>query len=225
MSTTTTTAMGSAYDDIRIRIIQPQERQRVLDFLRIHYYLEEPLTCGCEPKQQEKADEDFNMSNIEHGTCLMAVLQQTDTIVGAVMAGPKGPYEADHLFEAAAKSGPTKWGTIMHFLGGVERDAAVCQRYGVKNVLHAHVIGVDTKMRGKNIGGRLMTELKTLGKELKYELLTADCTSYYSAKMCERLGWDCVNTAYYKDYVDANMKQIYRPPAPHESCKTYAVRL
>lgn len=212
-------------DDIRICVIQSQQRQRVLDFLRIHYYREEPLTIGTEPKQQDQADEDFNISNIDHGTCLMATDAQSETIVGVLLAGPKGPEEADHLFEEAAVEGSSKWGTILKFLACVERDANVCQRFGVQKVLHAHVIGVDTKVRGKNIGGRLMSELKVLGKQLGYELLTADCTSYYSAKMCERLGWECINTVYYKDYVDENKKPVFVLDPPHECCRTFAVRL
>ncbi|XP_073837183.1 arylalkylamine N-acetyltransferase-like 2 [Musca autumnalis] len=218
------TNMGNI-DDIRICVIQPNERQRVLDFLRIHYYHEEPLTIGTEPKQQDQADEEFNMSNINHGTCLMAIHTESEAIVGAVLAGPKGPDEADHLFEEAATEGSSKWGRILKFLACVERDANVCQRYGVQKVLHAHVIGVDRKMRGKNIGGRLMSELMKLGNQLGYELLAADCTSYYSAKMCERLGWECINTVYYRDYVDEHKKPVFVLDPPHECCKTFAVRL
>ncbi|XP_075162580.1 arylalkylamine N-acetyltransferase-like 2 [Haematobia irritans] len=211
-------------NNIRICIIEPKDRQRVLDFLRIHYYCEEPLTVGTTPKQQDKADEDFNMSNIDHGTCLMAIQRESETIVGAVLAGPKGPDEADHLLEDAAKEGPTKWGTILKFLAGVERAANVCSRYGVEKVLHAHVIGVDRKMRGHNIGGSLMNELKVLARKLNYELLTADCTSYYSGKMCERLGWECVNVVYYKDCVDDNGRPIITSNPPHDCCRTYAVK-
>ncbi|XP_013114049.1 arylalkylamine N-acetyltransferase-like 2 [Stomoxys calcitrans] len=219
------TSTNMTDNDYRICLIQPDDRQRVLDFCRIHYYTEEPLTVGTTPKQQDKADEDFNMSNIQHGTCLMAVHAQSEEIVGAVLAGPKGPDEAEHIFEEAAQEGGSKWGVILKFLGYVERDASVCKRYGVERVLHAHVLGVDGKMRGHNIGGRLMSELQKLGKNLNYALLTADCTSYYSAKLCERLGWDCVNVAYYRDYVDENQRPIITPPPPHECCKTYAVRL
>ncbi|XP_061393500.1 arylalkylamine N-acetyltransferase-like 2 [Musca vetustissima] len=213
-------------DNIRISVIQPEDRQRVLDFLRIHYYCEEPLTVGREPKQQDPADEEFNLSNINHGTCLMAINTETESIVGAVLAGPKGPDEAEHLFEEAAAEGQSKWGIILKFLAGVERDANVFQRYGVQKALHAHVLGVDGEMRGKNIGGRLMSELMRLGKKLGYEILTADCTSYYSARLCERLGWECINAAYYADYVDdVNKKPVFVVQPPHDCCRTFAQRL
>ncbi|XP_061393497.1 arylalkylamine N-acetyltransferase-like 2 [Musca vetustissima] len=190
-------------DDIRICVAQPEDEPRVLDFLRIHYYLEEPLTVGREPKQQDRADEIFNISNIVHGTSLMAIHTETNSIVGVVLTGPKDPGEADHLLEEAAVEGSTKWGITLKFLAMVERDANVFQRYGVDKALHIQVLAVDGKMRGKNIGGRLITELVEGGKQWGYEVVSADCTSHFSARLLERQGWECINTVYYKDYVDA----------------------
>ncbi|XP_073838939.1 arylalkylamine N-acetyltransferase-like 2 [Musca autumnalis] len=212
-------------DDIRICIIEPKDRQRVLDFLRIYFYNDEPINIGIEPKEPAPADEEFTISNIDHGTCLMAIHKESKAIVGALLAGPTGPDEADKLFEEAAAAGSSKWGTILTFLACAERDANVCQRYGVQKVLHAYGIGVDSKMRGKNIGGLLLSELAKLGKQLGYECIAAECTSYYSIKMCERMGWECVHTIYYNDYLDENKKPVFAVDPPHECCKTFVLRL
>ncbi|XP_037810110.1 dopamine N-acetyltransferase-like [Lucilia sericata] len=216
-------------NEIPIRVIKPHERQQVLDFLRVHYYLEEPLTTGSEPKQQDKEDEEFNMSNIEHGTCVMAVQKDDnnsqETIVGALLAGPKGPNEADHLFEEAANLGPTKWGHIVQFLGCVERDANICGRFNVQKVLHVHVMGVNSEMRGQNIGRRLVEKVLSLAKSLNYEMVSVDCTSFYSARLFERMGFECINIKYYTEYVDDTGKQVFKPNAPHECVKTFALKL
>ncbi|XP_061393499.1 arylalkylamine N-acetyltransferase-like 2 [Musca vetustissima] len=213
-------------DNIRISVIQPEYRQRVLDFLRTHYFREEPLTIGREPRHQEPDEEEFILSIINHGTCLMAIHTETESIVGVASSCPKGPDEAENLFEEVATEGPTKYGIILKLLAEVERDANVFHRYDVQKALHVHVLGVDAKMRGKNIGGRLMFELTVLGKQLGYEVITADCTSYYSARLCERLGWECINTVYYADYVDDdNKKPYFVPEPPHNCCRTFAKRL
>lgn len=229
MSSTSTCKSLSITSDIQIRVIKPQERQQVLDFLRIHYYLEEPLTAGSEPKQQDKEDEEFNMSNIEHGTCIMAVLKGdtnvSEQIVGALMAGPKGPHEAEHLFEEAAGLGPTKWGHTLQFLACVERDANICGRFNVEKVLHVHVMGVDSALRGHNIGGRMVEEVLNVAKRLQYEMVSVDCTSVYSAKIFERMGFKCINIKYYKEYIDETGKQVFKPEAPHECVKTFALKL
>ncbi|XP_065370897.1 arylalkylamine N-acetyltransferase-like 2 [Calliphora vicina] len=227
MSSSTCNSLST--NQLQIRVIKPQERQQVLDFLRVHYYLEEPLTVGSEPKQQDKEDEDFNMSNIEHDTCIMAVQKDDtnsqETIVGALMAGPKGPDEADHLFEEAANLGPTKWGHILQFLACVERDANICGRFKVQKVLHVHVMGVNREMHGQNIGRRLVEQVLNVAKRLNFKMVAADCTSYYSARLFERMGFECINIKYYKDYVDETGKQVFKPDAPHECVKTFALKL
>lgn len=220
---------SSLTNEILIRVIKFHERQQVLDFLRVHYYLEEPLTTGSEPQQQDKEDEDFNMSNIDQGTCLMAVEKDAtssqEKIVGALMAGPKGPDEAEHLFKEAANLGPTKWGHILQFLACVERDANICQRFNVQKVLHVHVLGVNGKMRGQNIGRRLVEKVLNLAKCLDYEIVAADCTSFYSARLFERMGFECINVKYYKDYINEYGKQVFKPKMPHECVKTFALKL
>ncbi|KAM8721184.1 hypothetical protein ACLKA7_007110 [Drosophila subpalustris] len=210
-------------NDIEIIVATPDDSERLLKFLHVHYYREEPLTVGCEPPEPDAADENFLLSNVPHGTCLMAMHE--GRIVGAAVAGPKMPDEADHLFEEAAHLAGTKWGRILGFLAIAERDANVFQRYDVNKALHVHAIGVDSTLRGRRIGERLVTALAARGRELGYPVFTADCTSVYSARMMKRLGFELLNRLPYTDYVDAVGQQLIKPPAPHEFLETYALRL
>lgn len=210
-------------DGIQIDAIQLCHRDKVLDFLRSHYYLEEPLTIGSYPKEQDPEDEKFNMSQITHGTCLMALNEER--IVGVLISGLKHSNEADHLFEDAARFGPTKWGTALKILACAERESNVYVRYNVLKALHIHILAVDAQLRGHTIGASLIEEIKKLGRHLGYPLLTLDCTSYYSAKLCERLHMDLVNVIKYDEYLDKEGKPIFKPPPPHQSLKTYATRL
>ncbi|XP_011188381.2 arylalkylamine N-acetyltransferase-like 2 [Zeugodacus cucurbitae] len=213
----------SKSDCIQIQVIQLCDRDKVLDFLRSHYYQEEPLTIGSEPKEQDPEDEKFNMSQITHGTCLMAL--SGEYIVGVLISGPKSSNEAEHLFEDAARFGPTKWGAALTILACAERDSNVYKRYNIAKALHIHILAVDAKLRGRAIGSRLIGEVKNLGRQLSYPLLTLDCTSYYSARLCERLNMDCVNVIKYEDYLDEEGKPIFKPPPPHEFLKTFATIL
>ncbi|XP_018800345.1 PREDICTED: uncharacterized protein LOC108975952 [Bactrocera latifrons] len=213
----------SIRDGIEICAIQVCHRDKVLEFLRSHYYLEEPLTIGSDPKEQDPEDEKFNMSQISHGTCLMALNEER--IVGVLISGPKSSNEADHLFEDAERFGHTKWGTALKILACAERDSNVYVRYNVLKALHIHILAVDAKLRGRAIGASLIEEIKKLGRQLLYPLLTLDCTSYYSAKLCERLHMDLVNVIKYEDYLDKEGKPIFNPPPPHQFLKTFATRL
>ncbi|XP_011195597.2 arylalkylamine N-acetyltransferase-like 2 [Zeugodacus cucurbitae] len=215
-------------DNIRIRIIELSDRDDVLNFLRKHFYPDEPLTIGSHPDPE---DEEFNISLIAHGTCLMEVQQQSvngilkERIVGVVLSGPKCSDEAELLFKEAAHLGSTTWGKIVGILAQAERDSNVYERYNVERALHMHVAAVDESLRGRAIGMRLMEKLRELGRELGYPLMTTDCTSLYSAKVSERMGMDCVNIIKYADYLDEEGNVVFNPPLPHEYIKTFALRL
>ncbi|XP_034490061.1 dopamine N-acetyltransferase [Drosophila innubila] len=210
-------------DEIKISVATVDDSERLLKFLHVHYYREEPLTVGCEPPEPDAADENFLLSNLPHGTCVMAMHE--GRIIGAGVAGPKMPDEADHLFEEAERLAGSKWGCILGLLAIVERDANVFQRYNVNKALHVHAIGVDSSLRGRRIGERIVTALAARGRELGYPVFTSDCTSVYSARMMKRLGFELLNRMPYTDYVDAAGKQLIKPPAPHEFVETYVLRL
>ncbi|XP_075163454.1 arylalkylamine N-acetyltransferase-like 2 [Haematobia irritans] len=210
---------------IEIRVITQADRKRVYDFLAMYFFPEEPLTYGSEPRDLIVVGEDFLLSNIDYGMCLMAVLKDTNELVGLTMTGPKGPEDADHMQVEADAEGNTKWGNILRFLVQIERESNVFERYTVPKVLNVMATCVDVKMRGRNLGSRLYSAAIDMAKAKGFEVVTADCTSFYSARIKDRLGWDLINVIYYKDFLDANNKQIFCPDPPHECCKTYAVRI
>ncbi|XP_060662581.1 arylalkylamine N-acetyltransferase-like 2 [Drosophila nasuta] len=211
------------FDDVEFKVVTAEDSERLMQFLHVHYYREEPLTIGCPPPEPDAEDEAFLLSNVPHGTCLMALCGER--IVGAAVAGPKMPDEAEHQFEEAARLTGTKWGRILGFLAIVERDANVFQRFNVPKALHLHALGVDATLRGRRIGERIVSALGSRGRELGYPVLTTDCTSVYSARLMERLNFQLLNTLPYTSYVDAAGVQLIKPPAPHEQVKTYVLRL
>lgn len=219
----------SSLGDILIRAIKPRDRQQVLNFLRLHYYQDEPLTAGSEPQQHDKQDEEWNMSHLRHGTSFMAYRNDATeahrSLLGVLISGPKGTDEARKLFEKAAELGPTKLGHILQFSACVERDANVFAQFNVQKVLQIHVLGVQRENRGKNIAHNLVTEVLFHSRRLRYQLVAVDCTSFYSAKLFESMGFQCINIKYYKDYVDKTGKQIFNPEPPHKCVKTFALEI
>lgn len=210
-------------DDFEIRVCGVEDGDRLMEFLLEHYYPEEPLTAGCAPPEPDENDKKFLLSNLPYANCLLML--HNDRIVAAAVAGPKDAGEVDVLFEQAAKLAGTKWGRILGILAIAERDANVFKRYGVDKALHLHALSVDSQMRGRALGERLVNALAALGKELGYPLLTADCSSFYSSRLLQRLGFDVVNRIPYTDYVDDAGEQIMRPPEPHLALETVALRL
>ncbi|XP_016981132.1 arylalkylamine N-acetyltransferase 1 isoform X2 [Drosophila rhopaloa] len=179
-------------DDIEVRQVCAGESEELMVFLLAHYYPEEPLTAGTSPPEPEAADKEFLLSNVPFGTCFMAL--QGGRIVAAVVAGPKDSHEPEHMAEEARRHAGGKWGRILHLLSAVESATDVCRRFGVPSSLHVHALGVDPVVRGRSLGARLMTAVAQRARELGHPLVSVDCTSVYSARLVQRLGYQLVNT-------------------------------
>lgn len=216
----TNTSVTYQCSTMEVRVATDKDYDKVLDFIRVHYYKEEPLTIGVEPKQQDQHDEEFNMSSISHGTSVVAV--EGDQILGVFLAAPKYSDEAQHIKEEAEKLAGTKWSKILGILYHVETQANVFERFGVDKAVHGHVLTVHNEARGKNVGGKLLEKVWEVTKEKGYKLFTSDCTSFYSARLMERMGMILVNEFPYKNYKDSNDNQVFNPPEIHKSIKTFA---
>ncbi|XP_016956700.1 arylalkylamine N-acetyltransferase-like 2 [Drosophila biarmipes] len=209
--------------DIEVRQVTAAEAGDMMAFLLVHYYREEPLTAGTSPPEPEAADREFLLSNVPLGTCFMAL--RDGRIVGAVVAGPKDAHEPEHMAEEARKHAGGKWGRILHLLSAVESASDVCRRFNVPSSLHVHALGVDPEQRGRRLGARLMTAVAQRAGELGHRLVSVDCTSVFSARLVQQLGYQLVNTLRYEDHLDASGQQVIRPPPPHESVQTFVLQL
>lgn len=213
------------YNGIIYRVATANDREAILDFLRKHYYPEEPITNGNEPKCQDIADEEFTLSVIADNASVVAVDPQTDgKIIGALMAGPIETDEVHHIMDMAAESESNnnrKWSQILLLLGHLAQCSNIFQRYNVDRSLHIHVMSVDTAYRGKSIGTYLMQMCFDVGKSLGYPIVSADCTNVFSIKIAEKLGMDCVNEMAFSDYKDIHGKQLFNPPLPHTHIKSF----
>lgn len=215
----------NGHNDIIYRVAEERDRDNVLEFIRKHYYPEEPITIGNSPKHQDEADEVFSLSVITYGASLIAIdPMNDDKLVGVILSGPIGPAEADLMMEESKRceNDNKKWSEILLLLAYLERNANIYERYNVNKALYVHNLGVHTQYRGKSIGFNLMQKTLDLAKSLGYPLVTADCTSVFSIRIAEKLQMECLQTVPYKDYTDENGRQIFNPPLPHTQIKTFA---
>lgn len=206
--------------NIAYRVASANDKEHILDFVREHYYPEEPITIGNEPPQQSAEDEEFSLSTIEYGTTVVATLDDGQ-IVGVLLSSPIEPGDAEQMVDEAIQCKNKKWSEILLLLAHLEKRANVCERFNVNRALHIHVMGVDKRFRGNSIGIDLMKKCMELGKEHGYPITSVDCTSVYSIKIAEKLNMDCIGVLAFEDYTDEIGKQIFRPPAPHTHIKTF----
>ncbi|XP_065368982.1 arylalkylamine N-acetyltransferase 1-like [Calliphora vicina] len=215
-------------DNIKIRVIQPEDSVEVVKFVVEHFYRDEPL-CSIEPKiVASQTDIDDILECIKAGSSIMATREVADSkeeLLAVNIAAPKDATCIEKYFKTAEKEGNTKYGQILKLLAIANRKADIFQRYQVTKIFYSFITCVKPTARGCNLGKRLKLEIMALGKSLGYEVLAADCTSFYSAIVCERLGMDRVYFIAYQDYVDENNRPIFCPPLPHVGLSSFAIRL
>ncbi|XP_023175156.2 dopamine N-acetyltransferase-like [Drosophila hydei] len=216
-------------DGILIRIMQVSDYPNVKIFMADNFYNGEPLCETAEENVQkcyEKENDEYHISMIEEGTCLLALDQNNaGRIVGLVLAGPQIPSDLEKHRQEAAELEPNFWGRIAVFLSAVEIEANLFKRYDVPKLLYSHVTNVDATMRGKGLGARLAAALMEVGRSKGFPLMAAYCTSYYSARQKQALGMECVYEKAYADYKDANGQVVFKPAAPHTHVRVMAIKL
>lgn len=216
--------IDSSQNKIIYRVATTDDRDKVLDFLREHYYPYEPITIGIEPKRPDSADEEFTISVIEDGASILAIdSTKNDKIVGAIMAGPIQSDEMEQLIAEARQCDKDnqKWSQILRFLAHLAQGSNIFKRYNVDKSLHIHAVSVDTAYRGKSIGTNLTQHCLARAKSLGYPIVSADCSNVFSIKMVEKLGMNCINVQAFSDYKDLNGRQVFNPPLPNTHIKTF----
>ncbi|SPP86144.1 dopamine N-acetyltransferase-like [Drosophila guanche] len=169
----------------------------------------------------------YHESMVNAGTCVVAIDEQNEgRVVGFVLAeGQTIDDVENHRLEAESIPETDIVGHIRRILCKVEAEANIYQRYGVTKLLYSHLTSVDVSMRGKGLGTRLATSAMELGRSKGFTLMTAFCSSFYSARQKEALGMECICSMKYEDYKDSEGKVVFTPPAPHKEIRVLAMKI
>lgn len=57
------------------------------------------------------------------------------------------------------------------------------------------------------------------------QMIYVECTSHFSAKAVERLGFQCIYSLAYTDYVNEQGEMVFKTQSPHRYAKVYVLSL
>ncbi|XP_034486858.1 dopamine N-acetyltransferase-like [Drosophila innubila] len=215
-------------DGILIRTMTVEDYKQIDESV----YSGEPLISCFEKEIKEIYEarrskfDDYHISLIEKGDCLVAINENDNgRIVGLVLAFGKVPSDLveEHKWITQMPASPLK--RIMMFNYEGRAKANLFERYGVSKLIYSHITNVNASMRGRGIGTRLAAALMELGRARGFPLMTAACSSFYSARQKEALGMECVYSQAYADYKDDDGQVVFNPPAPHTQLRILAIKL
>ncbi|XP_076661953.1 arylalkylamine N-acetyltransferase 1 isoform X2 [Halictus rubicundus] len=214
--------------DYHIQIVTKDDKLRILKFLRRFFFRDEPLNDSIQliPDSEDSTClelEDYcSTSTMENNLSLMAV-STSGAIVGVTLNGKMEPPAEDEPEYIVTCKNP-KFKKILRLLNYVDRNVNHEYFRGL-NTIEIRIISVDTNWRGKGIAKALLEKTMEIGREKGFHIVRADCSSFFSGKLCAGLGFEQIYTLPYAEYVDEDGKPIFSPALPHTAVVSYVKKL
>lgn len=215
---------------IVFRLATLSEHDRVLQFLRQHFFNEEPIN-NAYPIKDESMEEEFILSLLtadepRGGGIILAIdsnddKKRCDRIVGLLAYGRITRSYAKESWDESETTTNLKWKDILKFMSYIESKSNVCERFDVDEALHIHSTAVDSECRGRAIGKLLFAECFRIARDQNFRLVSAECTSVYSVRIAESLGMRHVSTVTYDEYNRRIGYEMFTPIAPHYEIKSF----
>lgn len=215
--------------DYHIQTVTKDDKLRILKFLRRFFFRDEPLNHSIQliPESEDSTClelEDYcSTSTMENNLSLMAV-STNGAIVGVTLNGKMEPSAEDEPEYILTCKNP-KFKKILRLLHYVDRNVTQEGHFQGLNTLEIRIISVDTNWRGKGIAKALLEKTMEIGREKGFHIVRADCSSFFSGKLCTGLGFEQIYTLPYAEYVDEEGKPIFSPALPHTAVVSYIKKL
>ncbi|XP_062550201.1 arylalkylamine N-acetyltransferase 1-like [Armigeres subalbatus] len=209
--------------NLKFSVAEPTDYDSVLAFVIEHYYKDEPMNSSYIYDSSPAVDDvEFSVSFLLQGMAVKAVDPSCENqLVGVSIANPINQEYVNDLLEAAKQAKTEKWRDSLKLLAHLQQTVNVLQRFNVPKCYDIEIVAVHPDYRGQSIGSRLFEEQFARAKQLGYAVASADCSSYYSARIAEKVGMECVARLPYSDYRDERGVQLFQPKAPHVEIQTF----
>lgn len=213
----------------KFRVIKPKDLIGIQQFYKENFYKHEPVFRSNPDLVPGRRDQEDMAECVNQGTSVLCYRQTKEggeEIIGGLLSMPKRRCYERQLFQAAEQEGHSKYGHYLRMLALLHEKADICRRYNVDELFFTLMVSIDPKWRCQNIAKRLLDESISLATDMGFKVLTGDCTSNYSDRICRNsLKMEKVASLKYKDFVDAKGKPYFTVPPPHQGVNTYAVPL
>lgn len=213
---------------ISIRQATQADLSSISRFIDDHFVKAEPIISSYQLDDFSSAnndddDDNFIKTCIDNGTTFVAHL--SDELVGIFIAGKIAPNEHDDTLELANATNDRKSADIMKFISFIERKADVCNRLGVAESLHIHIISVHGNYNGNGIGGKLFQRCYQVALDNGYSALSVDCTNAYTARMAQKLNMELLSTVDYDEFNEHAGSKLFVARQPHTLIRSFGVKL
>lgn len=191
-----------------IRELTESDGPRLVEFLRRFFLRDEPLNAavgimadgeGSSPEQER-----FCLAALPEGLSLQAVDAESGKVLGVSLSRLHRPgLEAEAANEANACPDPA-FRHILRLIAFVDQQVSEKMRHlfpgeDLRQV-EVQVVSVDAAARGRGIAKALLQRTRDLARQVGARLVRIDCSSVFSARAAQRLGFQQVFSLRYDQY-------------------------
>ncbi|EDW35641.1 GL17369 [Drosophila persimilis] len=207
-----------------IELVQPEDAEAVIAMLKTFFFKDEPLNTFLdlgECKELEK----YSLKPLTDNCSYKAVNKSGD-IIGIFLNGLMRRPSPDEVPEKAADScDHPKFKKILSLMDYVEEKFNIFDYYPNEElILDGKILSVDTNYRGLGIAGRLTERAYEYMRENGINVYHVLCSSHYSARVMEKLGFHEVFSMQFSEY-QPNGKVVFKPAHPHVGMRIMAKEL
>ncbi|XP_053697750.1 arylalkylamine N-acetyltransferase 1 isoform X1 [Sabethes cyaneus] len=205
--------------NISIELITEEDAEEVLKLLKKFFFKDEPLNTFInlgECKELEKYSTKYL-----HEHCSFKAVNSRGEIVGVNINGMiNKPKETDGPQQKLADGCEhPKFKMIMALMDYVDEHFDIFDLHqDVDKILDIKIMSVDNRYRGLGIAGKLTDRTMQCVKENNIKLVHVLCSSHFSARVMEKIGFEEVYRLPYSDYL-VNGEQVFDPEEPHTAVR------
>ncbi|XP_073815363.1 arylalkylamine N-acetyltransferase 1-like isoform X1 [Musca autumnalis] len=197
-----------------VELVTQDDAEALLEMLKRFFFKDEPLNNSLNLGECKELEE-YCLKCIKDGCSFKAVAKDGEIIgvfLNAIMHRPADGAEP----EASADSCEhPKFKKILQLMDYIEGDFNVFDLYpGTDAILDGKILSVNSNYRGLGIAGHLTERTLEYMREHQIPVMNVMCSSHYSARVMEKLGFHEVYRLNYCDF-KINDEVILKPEPPH----------
>ncbi|XP_026730350.1 dopamine N-acetyltransferase-like isoform X2 [Trichoplusia ni] len=207
-----------------IKKITPEDKERMLKFLRRFFFRDEPMNLAVNlletPECRCLELEEYAASTLEDGVSVAAV-DENGEYVGVIINGLARREEADYT-DKSEECPNAKFRRVLRVLSHLEREARIWDKLpeSCNLVMEVRIASTHTAWRGRGLMRVLCEETERIARSLGAGALRMDTTSAFSAAAAERLKYKKIYSTLYAD-----LPYAPQPEPPHLEARVYIKQL
>lgn len=219
-------------ENFKVQAIKESDAEEIRKFKNLYYHGQDPIEKALPEAMFQTSNTDLIIKGIETGFALKVIENESGNLVGFVLGIPtdctteRVDRFLDRFIEAVEKAGDNDTANILHVVNAAIKKAGINGRYPRSwKKIQVRSLSVHPHYRGKKLGQKLLAAGIEEARKQGFDLITAVCSSLFSAKIAANLGMDHISTLTYQEFYDSVGRQVFTPIEPHSELRSYVLKL